>query len=49
MNEIDVKSERKIIKNIKTEYNKSIILISHRLDNKDLFNKFIEVKGEENE
>ena len=43
MNEIDVESERKIIKNINTEYKKTLILISHRLDNKDLFNKCITV------
>ena len=43
MNEIDVNSERKILKNIMTEYNKTIILISHRLDNKDLFDKFIKI------
>ena len=43
MNEIDIESERKIIKNIKTEYNKTLILISHRLDNSDLFNKCIKI------
>lgn len=43
MNEIDIESERKIIKNIKTEYNNTLILISHRLDNKDLFNKFVKL------
>ena len=43
MNEIDTKSERKIIENIKTEYKKTIVLISHRLDNCDLFNKRVEV------
>ena len=38
--EIDIESERKIIENIKTEYtNKTLILISHRLSNEDLFNK----------
>lgn len=43
MNEIDTKSERKIIENIKTEYKKTIVLISHRSDNYDLFNKRVEV------
>ena len=44
MNEIDIESERKIINYINTEYNKTIILISHRDNNSDLFNKkvFIE-------
>ena len=40
-NEIDVKSEREIIKNIFTEYKKTIILISHRTDNEDLFDDVI--------
>lgn len=44
MNEIDILSERKIIKKIKTEYNKTLVLISHRKDNKDLFNKYVEIK-----
>lgn len=44
MNEIDIDSERKIINRIKTEYNKTLVLISHRKDNKDLFNKCIEIK-----
>ena len=43
--EIDIETERKIIKNIKTEYNKTIIFISHRDQNKDLFNKQIVLKG----
>lgn len=46
MNEIDIESERKIIENIKTEYNKTIILISHRDNNIDLFNKHLVVGGE---
>lgn len=45
MNEIDIESERKIIENIKTEYNKTIILISHRDNNIDLFNKHLVVGG----
>lgn len=37
MNEIDIDTERKIIKNIKTEYDKTLVLISHRNSNIDLF------------
>ena len=36
-NEIDVKCEREILKNIKTEYALTLIFISHRTDNSDLF------------
>ena len=43
--EIDTETERKILKNIKTEYNKTIVLISHRDSNKDLFNKVVLLKG----
>ena len=39
MNEIDIDSERKILERIKTEYKKTLILISHRNSNTDLFNK----------
>ena len=45
MNEIDIDSERIIIKNIKTEYKKVIILITHRTSNKDLFDEIIKVEG----
>lgn len=41
MNEIDIESERRIIENIKTEYDKTLILISHRKSNNDLFNKTV--------
>lgn len=41
MNEIDIESEREIIKNIKAEYDKTLIFISHRLSNQDLFNKCV--------
>ena len=44
MNEIDVNSEREIIKNIKTEYKITLILISHRNINSDLFDKVINIK-----
>ena len=43
--EIDIETERKILKNIKTEYDKTIIFISHRDSNKDLFNKRVLLKG----
>lgn len=41
MNEIDVTSEREILKNIKTEYALTLILISHRTDNSNLFDEII--------
>ena len=42
--EIDIDSEREILKKIKTEYkNLTLILISHRLNNSDLFNKVIKI------
>jgi ABC-type transport system involved in cytochrome bd biosynthesis fused ATPase/permease subunit len=44
-NNIDPFTERKIIKNIITEYNKNIILISNRKDNMDLFKYFARIKG----
>ena len=37
--EIDTESERKIIERIFAEYNKTLILISHRCSNDDLFSK----------
>ena len=43
--EIDIETERKILNNIKTEYNKTILFISHRDSNKDLFNKRVLLKG----
>ncbi len=42
LNEIDINLERKILKNIFKEYNnKTIIIISHRKDNIDLYDKVI--------
>ncbi len=49
MNELDINSEREIIKKINTEYNKTFILISHRYDNSDLFQKIILINGGLNE
>lgn len=43
---IDIKSERIILKNLfKYLQDKTIIIISHRLNNKDLYKKFITVKN----
>lgn len=39
MNEIDIETEKKIINGIKSEYDKTVILISHRNSNNNLFNK----------
>lgn len=42
LNQVDIKMERKILKNLIKEYkDKTIIFISHRLDNKDLFDNII--------
>jgi len=42
LSEVDTRTERKILKNIFKRYkNKTIILVSHRLDNKDLFDRVI--------
>ena len=42
LNQIDISLERKILKNLVWKYsNKTIIVISHRLNNKDLYNKVI--------
>ena len=42
LNQVDISLERKILKNIINKYkNKTIIVISHRLENMDLFNHVI--------
>ena len=42
LNELDIALERKILKNIFNYFkNKTIIIVSHRLENKDLFDKII--------
>lgn len=48
LNEIDINLERKILKKIFSYYkDKTIIIVSHRLDNIDLYNKVINIeKGE---
>ena len=45
LNQVDIKLERKILKNILEKYpNKTIIVISHRLNNKDLYDKIVNFK-----
>lgn len=45
LNEIDINLERKILKNIFNYYQqKTIIIVSHRLDNMDLYTKVINLK-----
>ena len=43
--DINPKEERIILKNILTEYNKKIILVSNRKDNSDLFKNLARIKG----
>jgi len=50
LNEIDVEKERLILKNIFTLYNdKTIIVVSHRFNNSDLFDKKININEVKNE
>ena len=45
-NQLDVSLERKILKNIFNKYkNKTIIIISHRLNNLDLFDHLVRIEG----
>lgn len=45
LNQIDINLERKILKNIFKKFkNKTIIIISHRLDNLDLFDNLIQIE-----
>ena len=45
LNQVDINLERKILKNIFRKLkNKTIIVISHRLDNLDLFDELIEIE-----
>lgn len=45
LNQLDIKLERKILNNIFAYFpNKTIIVISHRIDNYDLFNRIVEMK-----
>jgi ATP-binding cassette subfamily B protein len=46
LNAIDIDLERKILKNIFHEYkNKTIIIVSHRLENMDLYNQVIKLNN----
>jgi len=45
LNELDINLERKILKNIFNKYkNNTIIIVSHRLNNMDLFDKIIKLE-----
>ena len=45
LNEIDINLERKILKNIFSYFkDKTIIIVSHRFDNMDLYNKVINIE-----
>ena len=45
LNAIDINLERKILKNIFTEYkDKTFIIVSHRTENMDLYDKIIKIK-----
>ena len=45
LNEVDINLERKILKNIFSVFNdKTIIIISHRLDNMDLYDKVVKME-----
>ena len=45
LSQVDINMERKILKNLFENYNdKTIIFISHRLENMDLFNQVIKLK-----
>lgn len=44
LNQVDINLERKILRNLFTKYpDKTIIIISHRLENMDLFDRIIEL------
>ena len=45
LSQVDVNMERRILKNIFNKFkDKTIIVISHRLDNLDLFNKLVKIE-----
>ena len=45
LNAVDINLERKILKNIFSKYNNhTIIVVSHRIENLDLFNKVIHLE-----
>ena len=44
LNQVDINLERKILKNLFKKYiNKTIIIVSHRYNNMDLFDRVIEM------
>ena len=44
--QIDIETEREILQNIfRYFYNKTFIVISHRTENLDLYNRIIKIKG----
>ena len=46
LSQVDIESERKILKSVfKYLSNKTIIFVSHRFDNKDLFSKTLRIEG----
>lgn len=46
LNEIDINLERKILKNIFSYYqDRTIIIVSHRLDNMDLYNRVVSIEN----
>lgn len=46
LNQMDISLERKILKNLFNEYkNKTIIIVSHRLENMDLFDQVLELSN----
>ena len=48
LNQIDIDLERKILKKIFSKFsNKTIIVISHRLDNQDLYNRKLMISNGE--
>ena len=45
LNQVDISLERKILNNLKVKYkDKTIIVISHRLNNKDMYDKVVKLK-----
>lgn len=47
LNQLDINNERRILKNLFNYYkNKTIIVVSHRLDNMDLYDQVVEISKE---
>ena len=48
LNQIDIKLEREILQDVFTYFhNKTFIIVSHRRDNNDLYNRIIKIKDGE--